>query len=183
MKVLLLCDRGSGQLREPLRNALSAAGHEVNLINLNREEIKPCIGCFGCWLKTPGICVQTRDEANAVARQEIQAGAVILLSEITFGGYSADIKAFLDRSIQNILPYFEIIDDEMHHEMRYERFPVWIAIGYGNVSPEEKLSFLELAERNAINMRPQKHLAIALDGADTLPGAERTILQELEGLA
>ncbi len=181
MNVLLLCDRASAPYQEPLSALLSGAGHHVECAVLSRESIKPCLGCFGCWLQTPGMCVQTRDDANKTAALVMRADAVILLSEIAFGGFSADIKAFLDRSIQNILPYFEIRQGEMHHAMRYDRFPVWIAVGCGGETEDERQTFCELAERNAVNMRPPKHWALAVEDASALPAASRAILQALEG--
>jgi sirohydrochlorin ferrochelatase len=36
-----------------------------------------------------------------------------------------------------------------------------IAIGYGARTPEERQAFIDLAERNALNMRPPKHFAFA----------------------
>ena len=31
--------------------------HKVDVMVLRNEKIAPCLGCFGCWLKTPGKCV------------------------------------------------------------------------------------------------------------------------------
>ena len=105
MKVLLLCDRESAgdiHLRDAIKNLLDGAGHDVTAVTLSREDIKPCMGCAGCWVKTPGRCVITRDGANGIAESLIRSDAVVLLSKITFGGFSADVKSFLDRSVQNV---------------------------------------------------------------------------------
>jgi multimeric flavodoxin WrbA len=110
----------------------------------------------------------TGDCANDIAAQEIQSDAVIFLSEICYGGYSYDIKSFLDRSIPNILPFFEIVNDEMHHEMRYERFPYIITIGYGAYTAEERQTFISLAERNALNMRPPKYFVSTMQNVDEI---------------
>lgn len=179
MKLLMLRDRESVGIGKALKDLLSGGGHEVQEVALNREEIQPCLGCFGCWGKTPGSCVITSDEANSIARSEVNADAVILVSKITYGGFSADIKAFLDRSIQNILPFFETYHGEMHHEMRYDRFPIWIAVGYGDVTSEERHVFVQLAERNALNMRPPKHLALTIKGDADAQTAGESILQAL----
>ena len=35
---------------------LSRESEECKVINAYEMNIKPCIGCNNCWLKTPGIC-------------------------------------------------------------------------------------------------------------------------------
>lgn len=167
MNTLILCDRESVDFESLNLLALTEAlvknaGSEVKTVVLNGDEIKPCLGCFGCWVKTPGLCVLTSDCANEVSGCEMRADAVILLSRITYGGYSHDIKAFLDRSIPNISPMFEIYRGEMHHKMRYERFPHWIAVGYGEATPKERQTFADLAERHALNMRPLRHFVFTV---------------------
>jgi len=135
---------------------------------LNGDEIKPCIGCFKCWIKTPGLCVITNDCANTVASQEIQSDVVVFISKINYGAYSYDIKSFLDRSIPTISPFFEIFLGDMRHKMRYDHSPIIITIGYGNFTPEERETFIDLTERNALNMRPPKHSVFILQSADEI---------------
>ena len=176
MNVLILCDRDSVgntglNLREHTEKAAEQAGCDVRTVVLNSDEIKPCLGCFSCWVKTPGLCIITNDGANEISREELQADAVVILSKLTYGGFSADVKAFLDRSIPNISPFFETYHGEMHHKVRYERFPYWIAMGYGNSTEEERETFRELAERNALNMRPPKQFCLTMQSADECPDA------------
>jgi len=186
MKILLLCDRDSanvsvneGDLRSEMQTALQSIACEVDIVELNSDEIQPCAGCFGCWIKTPGLCVMNTDNANEVSGLEMRADAVILLSRITYGGYSADVKAFLDRSIPNISPMFEMYRGEMRHKMRYKRFPHWIAFGYGESTPQERKTFSELAERNALNMRPPKFDVFTCETADEMLSAIRTLKDSL----
>jgi len=171
MKILILCDRESGtesgfNLRLRVEEVLKQVGCEVQTIVLNSDEIKPCIGCFGCWVRTPGLCVITNDCANEISRVFMRSDAVVLLTRITYGGFTSDLKAFLDRSIPNILPYFEMYRGKMHHRMRYDRFPWWIAVGYGESLESELEIFRELSERNALNLRPQKHFCLTAKSAD-----------------
>lgn len=73
-----------------------------------------CVGCFGCWFKTPGRCV-INDRASDFAKLMSQHDEVIVISRLTFGGFSPDVKAVFDRSIGFILPFFRIVNGEMHH--------------------------------------------------------------------
>lgn len=186
MNVLLLCDResdgyGGHDLRTQVAEIVQSAGHTVKTYVLDGDALAPCLGCFGCWVKTPGLCVLTNDAVNEIAGEEIRADAVVLLSKITYGGYSHDVKAFLDRSIPNISPYFEIYQGEMHHRMRYGRFPNWIAIGYGEHSPREGQCFMALAERHALNMRPSKYYAYTCGSDEELTAALLSLKQVFEG--
>ena len=167
MKTLILCDRQSmvfftQDLGALVREAVEDTGNKTTVITLNGDELSPCLGCFQCWVKTPGLCIITNDSANSIVAQLIQADVVILLSEIFYGGFSYDIKALLDRSISLISPYFETYEGEMHHKKRYEHFPVLIAIGYGGHMPEEYKTFKELAYRNALNLRPTKYFTFTI---------------------
>ena len=83
-----------------------------------------CIGCFACWLKTPGICVET-DEGRAIAEAVVHSDTVIIVAPVTFGGYSSEIKKAQDRWIPLILPDFGVYHREIHHKPRYDRYPRW----------------------------------------------------------
>lgn len=161
MNILTLQDRGTpGILANAIQDGLTGAGYLVTPITLNYNDINPCVGCFRCWTHTPGLCAQTGDPCNRIAQLEMRSDALVLVSRIAFGGFSSDIKAFLDRSIPNVLPLFEVYQGEMHHKPRYARFPIWIGVGYGDARQEERQTFERLIERNAINMRPLRHRAI-----------------------
>ena len=162
MKTLILCDRESAHfdgldVGAAIEAALRDAGGDTDLVVLNGDETHPCLGCFHCWVKTPGQCKQTRDAANAVARKEVQSDAVVFVSRITYGGFSYDTKSFLDRSIQNLAPFFEIVDGTMRHSMRYQRIPALISVGYGDCADAERETFVALAAHNARNWRTPRH--------------------------
>ena len=80
--------------------------------------IRPCIGCFGCWVKTPGQCV-IRDGYETNARRLHEAEEVVVCTKWTYGGFSPFVKNVFDRSIGVVLPFFELVDGEMHHQKRY----------------------------------------------------------------
>ncbi len=180
MNTLVLCDKEGadfcGQsLAARIETLVRSAGGDVKTVMLDGDAIEPCVGCLGCWVKTPGLCVMTRDGVNEIAGREIRADVVVLVSRMTYGGYSHDIKAFLDRSIPNILPLFEIYRGEMHHKPRYERFPCLISVMYGEATPKELQTFASLAERNALNMRPPKHFVFACQDAGEMEQAMRAL--------
>jgi len=167
----MLCDRKSicfhsRDLRALSEKAVESADADVTVFTLNGDELAPCVGCYGCWIKTPGLCSVKGDVANSLSARFIQADTVILLSEICYGGYSYDMKSFLDRFIPNILPYFEIYKGQMHHKKRYECMPSMITIGYGDFCTDEAQIFKELCCRNALNIRPRNQYALTIQGPD-----------------
>lgn len=182
MKILLICDKKSVDNQIGMYKALLGmlGKHDVEHITLSNAEILPCMGCFDCWLKTPGRCIITGDAANSIVAKIVAADAVILLSEITFGGFSADTKSLVDRIVQTCLPYFEIDNNEMHHVPRYDSFPAWIAIGYGDACEAEKQTFVRLAKRNALNFHPKSYFALAILDEQELARNGNAILEALE---
>ena len=100
--------------------------------------IKSCVGCFGCWTKTPGECV-IKDGYEHMGMLIHKADEVIVMSRYTYGGFSSFIKNVFDRSIGYVLPFFEIIDGEMHHKRRYpETKPMTFIFRGRNISEEDK---------------------------------------------
>lgn len=181
MSILILCDRESScNSDNSLCTRISAiareSGKETDVVELNGDEIKPCRGCYRCWIKTPGLCAVTGDRAAAVLGQMARSDAVVFLSKITYGGYSYDIKSFLDRSIPVISPFFDFAGGEMHHKKRYDRLPYMISVGYGDFTPREKQTFISLAERNALNMKTPKHFVFTFQDADETDETGETAL-------
>jgi multimeric flavodoxin WrbA len=140
------------------------AGHKVDWIKLSEKQIRPCTGCFQCWIKTPGLCV-INDEANSITRKIVNCDLMILLTPVTFGGYSSELKKMLDRSIPILLPYFRTYKGEVHHYMRYEKQPSNLTIGFQEETDERSAEiFMTLAERNALNMNPSSHTCVVING-------------------
>ena len=76
---------------------LSGRGFQSEVLTPREMSLSPCTGCFGCWTRRPGRCVQD-DDADALARKIMSSGLFVILSPITFGGYSSSVKKALDRA-------------------------------------------------------------------------------------
>lgn len=113
--------------------------------------IKNCIGCFGCWTKTPGECV-IHDRGEELPTLWASSSQVVIISRWVYGGYSPSVKACVDRSLGYILPYFRIVNNEMHHEMRYKNSFHLIVYFYGDIFTEAQKEFSKnLVKANALN--------------------------------
>ena len=138
---------------------LAGMNWEVEHVVLRDREIAPCIGCFGCWVRTPGECVRD-DEASRIAASVIQSDLVVYVTPVVFGGYSYELKKFMDRAISLLLPFFTRVDGEVHHVPRYEQIPRLLALGtLSAADPEMEKTFKWLVSRNAINLSSPAHLA------------------------
>ena len=136
-----------------LEDSLHGKGHEVDVMVLRNEQIGACLGCFGCWLKTPGECV-IKDAGSELPRKVIQSDLVFLLTPVIFGMYSSELKKALDRfPCPVLLPFFKKINGEIHHAPRYDKYPTLVAIGVLSNSDEEtENTFTTLVARNCINL-------------------------------
>jgi len=128
-------------------------GHEADVMVLRNEKIASCLGCFGCWLKTPGVCV-INDAGSDLPRRVIQSDFVFLLTPVTFGMYSSELKKALDRfPCPVLLPFFKRINGEIHHAPRYDKYPSLVAIGVlQNPDEESEKIFATLVSRNGTNL-------------------------------
>jgi len=116
-----------------------------------------CVGCFGCWLKTPGKCV-IKDRGSDFGALMPLHDEIIVISRMVFGGLSPDVKAVLDRSIGFILPFFRIVNGEMHHTRRYEKSPDLRYILYGpDINDREKETAQKLVACNALNFGAENY--------------------------
>lgn len=173
MKAVVLNGAGKGDpatdaVHGILRDELSGIGCEVESFTLRELEISPCLGCFGCWVKTPGVCV-IQDAGRDVARAVIRSDLAVFLTPVTFGGYSSDLKKVLDRFIGLVSPFFTRVKGEIHHKQRYPRHPRLIGVGVlAKPDPESERIFTSLVNRNAINFFAPAHAAgVVLRGERT----------------
>lgn len=139
-----------------LIESLAKRGWGVEAILLREKQIAGCLGCFGCWVRTPGVCV-IDDYGREIARKVIQSDLMVWLTPVTFGGYSSELKKALDRIIPILLPYFKSYKGQIHHQLRYDTYPKLIVVGTEPTSVEYEETFLALTERNALNIRPPTH--------------------------
>lgn len=138
---------------EITENELKEYGYGITSLILRKIEIAPCLGCFGCWVQTPGVCV-IDDPIRDISKTAFQSDLLVFITPIIFGGYSTEIKKVLDRWISLVLPFFTKIQGEVHHLQRYKKHPNLFFIGsLPHKDDESRAIFEELVKRTAINSR------------------------------
>jgi multimeric flavodoxin WrbA len=133
---------------------IKSAGHEVQSLVLRDMKIKPCTGCFSCWVKNPGNCI-IQDDGNEVARQYIASDHVILASPLIMGFLSSLLKNAMDRNIPLVHPHLEEVDSEVHHKKRYDKYPVisFLLAKESFTDAEDIAIVTGIFQREAINVR------------------------------
>jgi multimeric flavodoxin WrbA len=160
------------KVKERVIEAYESAGYTVIIHRMEDLKIAHCIGCFGCWVKTPGECIH-KDAGRQIAKEIINSHTVVLLSPLVFGGYSAALKHMVDRFIPLIHPNLMMRYGEIHHRSRYSGYPRMVGIGLQQEHADKPAKiFKTLVGRNAINFHCPSYAAEVLHG-----GVEDDLLQ------
>lgn len=100
----------------PFIDGLRSAGADVLEVCVSDLSIKPCLGCFSCWLRTPGRCIH-RDAMDNVLG-EMCRELLVLATPVYVDGMTGPLKTMLDRIIPLAEPWIEIRDDHCRHPHR-----------------------------------------------------------------
>ncbi len=178
-------DEDLASLLAILIDELTHCGIEVQTYTLREAKLDHCIGCFGCWIETPGICVQA-DAGREIVQEIIRSEMTVLFTPVTFGGYSSELKKVVDRWIPLLLPDFGNYYGEVYHKPRYSRFPRLVAVGVQrDPNRDEARIFKTVVGRNAINIHASSYAAEVItstDDFDSLRGRFKSFLSRIDPL-
>lgn len=147
---------------------------QIRYIDISKMQIANCVGCFGCWTKTPGKCV-IRDDATKVYPYIAKSNAIMYISHVKYGGYDTVMKTMLERAIPVQQAFIRVFHGETHHVQRAVVPKTATIIAYGTMSSEEKEIFTQLVERNSRNMNFQQYKIIFT----TEENVQNTVLNEV----
>jgi multimeric flavodoxin WrbA len=88
-----------------INNELESLGHDVEVIYLNNKSIGGCLGCAKCREYPDEIACVQKDDAIDIMEKMIASDAVIYASPIYFWGFSAQLKALIDRGYSLVTNY------------------------------------------------------------------------------
>ena len=125
MKVLALnsSPRVEGQSKTELMlrhlvNGMQEAGAAVETVRLREKTIRNCVGCFTCWTKTPGICIHKDDMAKELFPKWLETDLVVYASPLYHFHLNAAMKAFIERTLPVLEPFFREQENRTHHPLR-----------------------------------------------------------------
>ncbi|MBC8505099.1 MAG: flavodoxin family protein [Anaerolineales bacterium] len=147
-----------------LKTGLETKGHSVVQLDLCELTLRYCIGCFGCWVKTPGVC-SSQDESCEMRRAVIHSDFTLWAAPLRMGFPSALLKMALDKSIPLIHPYAVVDRGEAHHRPRYDHYPRLGLL----IEPEADTDSMDLEiiadifSRTAINLKSRLEFSLTSD--------------------
>ena len=80
-------------------------GHDVERIYLNDKTIRGCLGCGKCKDSSDEIACVQKDDAINIMKNMVSSDVVLYASPIYFWGFSAQIKALIDRCYSLVTDY------------------------------------------------------------------------------
>ncbi len=104
MKALIVYGSPHGKMSATYRLGSSFAkglkdeGWIIDELVINDVEIKHCLGCYACWLKTPGICVQ-KDGMEDVIQRHQNMDLLVLATPLYFYSAPGKVKDYWDRNM------------------------------------------------------------------------------------
>jgi len=106
----------------PLLEGMRAAGAATEVVHLGHLKIKPCLGCFSCWVRTPGKCVQQDDMADIFERF-VQADLLVFGTPLYHFNVSGLMKNFIDRTLPMAEPWLVEHPDQSGSTTHPDRYP------------------------------------------------------------
>lgn len=150
---------------------MKSKGIDVEYISTVGLNVKPCYSCGGCSTKTHGKCV-INDDMDAILRKLIRTDKLVLISPVTWGSYSSDIKKVFDRSSILGDAYYYAKKGELVKGMR-SNIKQLFAIGVkANCREEEKEVFHKLIYENVKIMNISGNSFIVEQESEILPVVE-----------
>lgn len=149
-----------------LKQFLASQPIKVHYYEVNSLQLSPCIGCFDCWVKTPGQCVH-KDGFQDVLFHIINADLLLVVCPVYEGFIPAKLKMCFDRMIPLLHPYLELVNKEVHHRKRYSQYPnLGMIVDLADTKNEEYAILYQWARRVVLNLRSELAMFATLE--DTL---------------
>ncbi|MCK5242983.1 NAD(P)H-dependent oxidoreductase [bacterium] len=132
---------------------LKTSQHRTEILICRDMVLKSCVGCWDCWVRTPGRCSHSDDTTHA-RHAILHSDLAIWASPLIMGFTSALLKTVQDKMVPIISPYFRMVQGEIHHRPRYRHYPKFgLLLGLEADTDEEDIAITkELYERLALNL-------------------------------
>ncbi len=125
MKILVL--NGSPKIKSDtmrmtrsfLDGIMAKADCEITIVDVIKKNIKPCIGCFGCWKNGDGKCVQ-KDDQNEILNEILESDVILWSFPLYCYSVPSHLKAVMDRLIPLCRLNMREENGRISHEMLFD---------------------------------------------------------------
>ena len=97
-----------------LKGMNESGDFEIDIIDVIKKNIIPCLGCFKCWENGDGKCIQ-KDDQNEILEKYTVADIVIYSFPLYCYAMPSHLKAVLDRTIPLIQQKMVEVDGMVRH--------------------------------------------------------------------
>ncbi|MDZ7699649.1 MAG: NAD(P)H-dependent oxidoreductase [Deltaproteobacteria bacterium] len=161
----------------PLVEGMRDAGAEVEMVNLAREDVAYCIGCFTCWTKTPGTCIHKDDMTREIYPRYIASDMCILATPLYHYTVNACMKTFIERTLPMALPFMVHQDGVTRHPMRHQARPTVVlsVAGFPDMNVFDQLSaYVKFLFHDKLMAEIYRPAAESMEG-----GAEKAVVEDI----
>lgn len=91
----------------------------VKEYSVSQLDIKPCLGCFSCWNKTPGKCCIS-DDMQKIISDMLWADTILWSFPLYYFSVPGPLKNLMDRQLPMVLPFMTADSASGGHPSRYD---------------------------------------------------------------
>ncbi|RRD95331.1 flavodoxin family protein [Clostridiales bacterium COT073_COT-073] len=95
------------------------AAPTTETLEISRIDLKPCLGCFTCWSKTPGRCC-IDDDMSQIIEKLLWADITIWSFPLYYFNLPGQLKTLIDRQLPMNLPFMSSDSESGGHPSRYD---------------------------------------------------------------
>ena len=125
---------------------------DLSYYSLREKNILACKSCGICGHKTPGECFAD-DDMPAILKSIANCDLIVMLTSLTFGGYSSVLKKAVDKFMVLGEAMYIVRKGHVLHPMRYGKKKLVVFAVEDKEDISQRESFSKLVENNALNMQ------------------------------
>ena len=92
---------------------------DAEIIDISKQDIKACTGCYTCWSKTPGKCI-FKDDMDEILKKRREADIIIWSFPLYVFNVPGSLKNLIDRLLPLKLPLMSKNAESGGHPTRYD---------------------------------------------------------------
>lgn len=123
----------------------------VEVVDVIKKNIQPCLGCFTCWKQADGHCAIYDDDQNEILNSYVKADIIVWSFPLYVYAMPSHLKAVLDRTIPLNVQKMVVADGEVRHEtlVDFSRKKTAVISGCGFPDWENNFAGVRIMCKNA----------------------------------